>query len=599
MLFPLPKLSLPLLLLPLLLLSACSKQVDPRAAQGKANTPFRMPADAYLALAKNQPEKEQQAMLIMAAGRHLYDGQLLDAKALLSQTNPVTVSMHDEKTILLAKIYSLQHQAETAIATLSEVKEQLGLSPFYRTQYHDILADAYAEVHKITESIVERVRLEHLLTDEDSRATNRRKLWSSLINMPSSELQTLAIESTEGSELQGWLKLALIPQEQSQDGEALFSQLEAWQRQFPGHPGVALLPSSLDSLKAMRQASPQNIAILLPLSGPLAGPGQAVKDGFMAAYQTHNPEQSQQLQFYDTATEDAAVLYQKALDKGAEYIVGPLTKAEVAKVALLEHPVPTVFLNDTREPGQNTYNFGLSPANEAKQVAQKALESGLRNTLIIAPVGQWGDDIVAAFSTHWEAQGGKIVEKLSYDNQSELNPLIRSFLHVSEHDAKEKQYRETDKANYQPMESKRRQDFDMIFLLAYPSKARQIMPLLKYYFAGNIPVFATSSIYSGSINKREDKDLEGIIFCDMPWIFTHQMDNKNWPETFNSYARLYALGMDSYSLSLQLNQLQLFPAMNIHHHSGDLYLNRNKDITRIMAFGQFKNGLAEALFTTS
>ncbi len=52
----------------------------------------------------------------------------------------------------------------------------------------------------------------------------------------------------------------------------------------------------------------------------------------------------------------------------------------------------------------------------------------------------------------------------------------------------------------------------MVFLLSYPSKARQIMPLLKYYYAGDVPVYATSSVYTGGVNVMKDRDLNGIIF---------------------------------------------------------------------------------------
>lgn len=139
----------------------------------------------------------------------------------------------------------------------------------------------------------------------------------------------------------------------------------------------------------------------------------------------------------------------------------------------------------------------------------------------------------------------------------------------------------------------RRQDFDMIFLLAYPSKARQIMPALNYYYAGDIPVFATSSVYSGHANILKDKDLNGIIFCDLPWVFSHQMSVKNWPEQFNSYNRLYALGRESYALTTQINQLLLFPL-----NKSNFSLKENQQITHLLEWGQFKEGKVYSLNKT-
>ena len=92
-----------------------------------------------------------------------------------------------------------------------------------------------------------------------------------------------------------------------------------------------------------------------------------------------------------------------------------------------------------------------------------------------------------------------------------------------------------------------------------------------------------------------DRDLDGVIFCDMPWVFNHQMGTRNWPDQFNSYNRLYALGLDSFALSRQLNQLILFPALGVSDNSGVLYLSANQQIARILAFGQFRQGLAQMM----
>lgn len=584
----------------ILLLSNCTKDVDNNSQSvNKATSPYNLPAAAYLAMAKNHPAEEQQSMLLMAAGRSLYDGQSREAEDILSQTSNLTSAQLDEKNILLAKINLGRGQAQAAISRLSAVNQQTRLSPFYKTQYHEVLASSYEAVGSASEAVIERIKLERLLPDENTRADNRRVLWLTLTRLPVAELNTMAVEARDESELQGWMKLALIPREHSGNDQQLIGQVEQWQQRYPSHPANNLLPASLSAVKPRLHRVPHQMALLLPLTGALAGPGSAVKDGFMAAYNSSVLLHSVSVRLYDTAADDAAALYQQALADGAEYVVGPLTKSDVAKVAALEHPVPTILLNDMETGNsQNIYRFGLSPANEARQVAVKAQKKGLSRALIIAPSGAWGDEIVNAFTSQWQSMGSTVTERFSYDNQADLNHSLRDFLHVSERVAQEKQYRVVAGKSV-PSAARRRQDFDMIFLLAYPSKARQIMPLLKYYFAGDVPVYATSTVYSGSPNKMGDRDLDGIIFCDMPWVFNHQLANKNWPEQLNSYSRLYALGMDSYSLSTQLNQLLLFPAMGVNDKSGVLYLNRGKDVARVLSFGKFKGGIAEKISETS
>lgn len=585
-----------------LLLSQCMKVAENQAQTPRVNqqatSPYTMPASTYLAMAKNHDGEEQQDLLIMAAGRQIYDGQWRDGVSTLSQTdNNLSPLQSSEKNILLAKTDVIRAQPKAAIAKLSGVHDINSLPVFYQVQYHEILAGAYETVGNATESVTERIKLERLLPDEAERANNSRTLWLTLTKLPVEELNTLAVETKEGSDMQGWMKLALIARQNSGNSVNVVTQVEEWQTQYPAHPANSILPSSLSAVKPYLNRVPRQMALLLPISGPLAGPGGAIRDGFMAA--ANNTGNKPDIRLYDTAKGNVAELYQQALNDGADYVVGPLSKTDVASVAALDHPVPTLLLNDMEtDLNNNTYRFGLSPTNEARQVAIKANKTGHKRALIIAPAGAWGDEIVSAFTTQWTSTGGVIADKLSYANNSDLNTSIRALLRVNESQGREKRIKEILGHRIQ-VTSSRRQDFDMIFLLGYPSKARQIMPLLKYYFAGNVPVYATSTVYSGSTNAMKDKDLDGIIFCDMPWVFAHQMGSRNWPEQLNSYNRLYALGMDSFALATQLNQLLLFPATGIHDKNGVLYLNRTQQVARVPAWGQFKGGVAVAMTATS
>ncbi|CDZ76174.1 Penicillin-binding protein activator LpoA precursor [Legionella massiliensis] len=579
------------------LLSQCAKVIEPQLQpivnkeQSKAEAvPFTMPATTYLALARNQADEEKSNLLIMAAGRFIYDGQWRDGIRTLAQTTNLSPEQASAKTILLAKTDIIRDQPKAAISRLAGVHEISSLSPFYQVQYHETLALAYESVGNPAESVVERIKLERLIPDEAGQTNNRRILWLTLTKLPVEELNTLAVEAPESSELQGWMKLALVAREKNANVQETYAQVEQWQSTYSEHPANKLLPSPLASVKPYLHANPKQVALLLPLSGPLAGPGGAIRDGFMAA----SANTATKVRLYDTAATNVSELYQQAISEGADYVVGPLTKNDVATVAAAEHPVPTLLLNDVDTSGNpNAYHFGLSPTNEARQVAARAGKKGYKRALVIAPAGTWGDEIVAAFTAQWRNNGGTIVDKLAYGNSEDLNVAVRNLLHVSESQAREKQVKQLLGRNIQTIQ-RRRQDFDMIFLLAYPTKARQIMPLLRYYFAGNVPVYATSTVYGGSLNIMKDKDLDGIIFSDMPWVFNHQAGNKNWPEQLNSYNRLYALGMDSYTLSTQLNQLLLFPAMGMDDKSGVLYLNRAQQIARIPAWGQFRGGVAVA-----
>lgn len=588
------------LLISVMLLTQCTKVSTESHLQvhQQLASPYTMPASAYLALAKNQTGNEKQSLMLMAAGRLIYDGQWQQGLRILSQTSDLSERLSQEKNLLLAKIDLIRQQPRVALTKLALVHDANNLPIYYQVQYHEMLAYAYQSLSQAQESVIERMKLENLLPDEASKANNRRALWLSLTTLPQPELDTLAAESADNSILQGWVQLALISRKHYNNPDNELMQLAQWQAQYPQHPANRILPSPLESIKPRLFATPRQIALLLPLTGPLAGPGNAIKDGFMAAFDASNNHNYTRIRLYNTDKMNVPSIYRQAVAEGANYIVGPLSKTDVGAIAQTDHPVPTLLLNDleTNTTG-NAYQFGISPSNEARQVAARARKNGYSRALIIAPAGAWGDDVVNAFTNQWRASGGQIVDALHYGPQEDLNTAIRNILQVSNSETREKQLKRLLGSSLEATPT-RRQDFDMIFLLAYPTKARQIMPLLKYYYAGNVPVYATSNVYGGSENTIKDRDLNGIIFCDMPWVFSHQMGNRNWPEQFNSYNRLYALGMDSYALSNQLNQLILFPALGVNDKSGVLYLNPSHQIARILSFGQFRQGVAQPLNDT-
>ena len=133
--------------------------------------------------------------------------------------------------------------------------------------------------------------------------------------------------------------------------------------------------------------------------------------------------------------------------------------------------------------------------------------------------------------------------------------------------------------------------------------ARQIKPLLNFYYAGNLPVYATSSIYSGFIASRSNQDLNDIVFCDMPWILDKAIKSKKihktivekWPKKYKQNPRLFALGVDAYKISQQLDQLINFSEIGLSGMTGILKLDDKQQIHRQLMWAKFKNGRAKLL----
>lgn len=350
----------------------------------------------------------------------------------------------------------------------------------------------------------------------------------------------------------------------------------------------------------------KKIALLLPLHGKLAKQGTAIRNGFFAAYyhaKQHYKEKGWQLptlNVIDTSQGTIDALYQQAIRKGADLIIGPLSKTNVNKISELDLPVPTLALNRLGKPDRitNLYQFGLSPIDEARQVAWKAWRDKRRRVLIIAPANRWGQAITKAFKTSWQRFGGRITKTVLYKKKHNLSKQIRTALGVTQSEHRDRQLRHIlgKKPRYVP---RRRQDVDMIFLVAEQAWAQQIKPLLNFYFAKDIPVYSISAVYDGIPNRRRDKDLDGILFCGMPWTLNAlHMKNQRldhiqrriqtlWKRSYQRHPKLYALGVDAFTL---IHALDVKAVRGIHGATGYLYLDQYGDIRRQLLWAKFSHG---------
>jgi outer membrane PBP1 activator LpoA protein len=341
---------------------------------------------------------------------------------------------------------------------------------------------------------------------------------------------------------------------------------------------------------------PKQIALLLPLTGAMAGPGQAVRDGFMSSY--YQAVQSNQIntkvRIYNTAqTANIESLYEKAISEGADCVVGPLEKEKVQSLARSPAPITTIalnYLNPSSQGSANFYQFGLSPLDEAAQVAQYAHQQGYKSALIIAPAGPWGYGVVQAFNAQWKQLGGKVGAQFFYMPNQDLSAYIHQVLKVNDKaDGEVKLARQpiSSVVGYGKQaepQSYHRQDVDMIFLVAQAAKARQINPLLKFYYAGDLPVYSISLVYSGIPSPTADQDLNGIVFDDMPWVF-NPMAAKS-----SRFPRLYALGKDAFTVVMKRGQWRSSPGSTISGYTGVLSLNPGNRISRQLVWGRFEQG---------
>ena len=129
-----------------------------------------------------------------------------------------------------------------------------------------------------------------------------------------------------------------------------------------------------------------------------------------------------------------------------------------------------------------------------------------------------------------------------------------------------------------------------MFLLATPVEGRQIKPALGFHFAGDVEVFAMPAIYDGA-GAGTNRDLNGIVFIDAPWLLTTDPLKQPLAEAFAAgpgpVERLRAMGVDSYRLHTRLAQLDNFPGISIQGATGVLTMRDDGSIKRELVAARF------------
>lgn len=454
----------------------------------------------------------------------------------------------------------------------------------------------------------ERIFLAPLLSG-DVAERNHDQIWFNLQLVPVEQIQTL-VKQESSPDLNGWLALALIGHTQGDDLYKMLAGIESWQKQYRSHPAAKSLPGSLQVLKEIANSQPTHVGVLLPLTGPLAKAGLAIRDGIITAwYQAKLRNQEvPELSFFDTSsTEDIVNLYKQAVTSGAQTIIGPLAKSRVQQLSLApELPIPVLALNYADKqslPRENFYQFGLAPEDEAIQIAHDIWQEGVRHVLVLAPNSDWGKRVSDAFISTWQNKGGVIANK-SLFNAARPDLYLSSIKSALNVNTSEKRHIQLQRLLDSPLvfETRRRQDIDAVFMLAFPAQARQLKPILNYQRAADIPIVATSSIYSGVKDKTRDQDIEGVRFVETPWRlesnYLKTQVQQSFSESLANHSSLVALGLDAFKIYNRLPQMAVFSDVRINGNTGTLGMSPFGRVQRTLDWAVIEKGLATKVRNT-
>jgi outer membrane PBP1 activator LpoA protein len=579
-----------------LLLAACSLVKQETAPGNKQERAMHLSADgkhaeaaqAFAELAAEQPANHDNYELL-SAEQWLGAGDIAAAKqAFASLSTEARTRLPTEHALVAAEIAYAENDGARAIHELDQIP--VPASPDQAQNYWWIRGrSAFVTGHPVegTRALVER---ERFLNDPAALRANRAELFNRVRNA-AEHGQSLKAPPKSDPIVAGWLELGPVAVALERDPMRATAALNNWKLAYPQHPANDSVLGVASSQIASATEYPDAVALLLPLSGRSEAVGVAVRDGFIAAYLEQDPAKRPRLRIYDVAAESVASAYAHAVSEGAGFVVGPLTKEDVAALAPLSGghtPVLALnFLGESVIAPQDFYQFALFPEDEARMVARHAVTDGRLNGVMIVPSGELGNRVAAAFADELSHHGGTVLDSRHYEaSQVDFADLIKQVLQVH-------------MVKGEP--ATHRTDAAFVFVAGTPGVARQILPQLKFNYAGDVPVYSMSDSFEP--DPAANSDLEGMMFPDMPWMIagdpvTMQIRDSvraAWPARTVRRDRLYAFGFDAYRLVPMLRSKSPAAAGEISGVSGRLHLDEHNRIRRDLDWARISNGVPNGI----
>ncbi len=540
----------------------------------------------------------QAAVALSAAGRESEVEQVLD----LIDDGQLSETERTDREILNARMAQVSGNHRAALRVLNRLSRSISLNIEQRIRIQRLTAYSYSHLIEPVDAAVALAELYSLLAAQpQAQLTVGHQLWGELSRMNGLDLQ-LALSRTNDPVTRQWFVLALaLGLNSARLDPYLYRQaIQNWQRENPEHPANRLIEAGLNP----GPSASSQIAILLPLSSANGASAKALLDGFVAQHEANTDPLKPNVQIIDIGAEPTEVtqFYYQAVDGGADYVIGPLGVDFVNEMALYaDFIVPTLLLgevDDVQLPN-DVFQFALAPEHEGYAIAARARRDGHATALVIKSPQKWSERAVGAFSQKWQDLGGHIIEVFDYElDQNDYSDATKQVLLI---DSSASRYQAVRTLLGQPIKfiPRRRQDADFIYLSADSEHGRLLKPYLDFLKAHDLPIYSTSHIYTGRVNKIRDQDLNGIRFADMNWILdqSDQMSDlksalQGGKARTEQFDRLFAMGIDLYNVVARIEVLGHNPAARFHGVTSELRLAEGGRILRAARWAMFSDGVA-------
>ena len=542
---------------------------DPESARAAASLEQLRAAEASVAARKWAPARQLldriDAESLSASARNRFHQADLATALGLGDLERAQALWHS-----LAKALDGRQRNESVLQLLSELRQRQGR-----------IADAVAALAEIA-------------APEHRRQALNDRLWRLTAAVPPERAAALA---KGGPAAEIWALRMAIAESFSAADKA--QRLDEWLNGHPQHSFAAALPEPLARLRH-RPPPARRLGLFIPLNGTLAAAGKAVRDGFISAYLQDSASVKPDLRIYDTTAQPMATLLEVSRSAGIQFIVGPLRKSALESLVELSPQVPVLALNYPQAPmasgacaGEGPSRLraeggfaalGLAIEDEAALIAQHLLADGRERVLTIRNDRSWAIRGASQLAKSWPHH----VEQHGFGDIKTMTESVGEALQVAASQARHDQLAE---ALGTPLEflPRARRDIDGVVAFVDHLQALALAPALKFHFADELPVYASSQSVRGTGRLG---DLEGFQVAELPFRLRPGPLHQAFTEAFDyvdaNLTSLFALGIDAYRL---FDHWSLLSAGDpLHGATGALTLGDDGRIRRTLGWAVVQGG---------
>lgn len=309
------------------------------------------------------------------------------------------------------------------------------------------------------------------------------------------------------------------------------------------------------------------------------------------------------IQVYDTTSQPIEQLLAQAQHDGASLVVGPLLKNNVSKLAASNSPLNILALNQPENvtPTANICYFALSPEDEARDAANHIWQQGKRAPLLLVPYSPLGDRVSKAFVDQWQSLGGGTVMQQKFGSLGELRQKINGGSGIALTGTPIGGSQPTGGVDSAPSpapnaSASQNGSVDSAWIMANRSEIALIKPLIAMRTGSRSGVQLYASSRSAQAGSGADfrLEMEGLQFSEIPMLAG---DNPGLMQQAlsasngdYSLARLYAMGVDAWTIANNFSQMRQVPGYQVNGNTGTLSATPDCVIGRKMVWLKYQQG---------